>query len=198
VKTVDLTVGDNGVLSFHKPAGLQSTKVERALSEIIKRHRSGSSTIVAGSFLAAYIDSFIAEESRISPSAAPKLGRARCPISVDLSGKKRGLCVVPLARQNIRFGVWIDGLGNFQVQPIDAIISMPMVQDLAEKQLNQALAENGFSAVAKIDCGSGFVVMRVPSHFYCNAMIGNLPDKLLVDVKDSRGTVKFRIVSTHG
>ena len=193
-----MKVGNHGLLTFPFIAGLRPTQVDVTLFGIVNRHRSGAPTLVPGSFLASYIDSFIAEARITSPSGGPKLGLARCPISVDLTGKKRGLCVVPLASQNIRFGIWIDALGNFQVQPIDAIISMSMVQDLAEKQLNLALAENGFSEVAKIECGRGFVVMRVPSHFYCNAMIGTRPDKLLVDVKDSRGTVKFRIVSAHG
>jgi len=193
-----MKVGNHGLLTFPSIAGLRPTQVDVTLTSIVNRHRTGAPTLVSGSFLDSYIDSFIAETRTTSTIGRPKLGLARCPISVDLTGKKRGLCTVPLASQNIRFGVWIDELGNFQVQPIDAIISMPMIQDLAEKQLNLALAENGFSEVAKIECGRGFVVMPVPSHFYCNAMIGTRPDKLLVDVKDSRGTVKFRIVSGHG
>jgi hypothetical protein len=193
-----MKVGNHGVLTFPPIAGLQPTHVDVTLSGIVRRHRSGALTLVAGSFLASYIDDFIAEAPRSSPSATPKLGLARCPTTVDLTGKKRGQCVVPLASQDIRFGIWIDELGNFQVRPIDAIISMPLVQDMAEKQLNVALSENGFSQVAKIECGRGFVVMRVPNHFYCNATIGDRPDRLLVDVKDSRGSFKFRIVSAHG
>lgn len=192
-KPITMNVGDHGRLTFPSIAGLRRSQFDKTLFYIMNRHQSGAPTLVAGSFLAEYIDQSISEDRQASPVAGPKFGSVRCPDSVDLTGRKRGICLVSVAGRDLHIGVWISSR-TLVSQPLDAVIDMHFVQAQAEASINQALAEHGFSTVVKIDCKPGYFVMPVPSQFYCKAMLGTEARKLMVDVKDYRGNIQSKII----
>lgn len=183
-KSIQARVGDNGLLTLTNPAGLHSNQLERALTEVSRRHRSGARVVVAGSLLSSFIDNAISKELATYWGPRRDVGKARCPSSVNLTGTKRALCFGSVDGHDVRYAVWIDESGSFHYQRLDAIISMALLKEETEKNLNQSLEEHGFSTVVKVDCGTGVVVVPAPSHFFCKLMLGTKPARLLVEVEN--------------
>lgn len=195
VRTMKVTVGRNGLLFFSRPLGIQTQPwYQLTLSEAVRQHKSGARTTISGSFLERYIQDYLKGQQPAYQGDAQAFGNVTCPSSIELTGSNRGECTVLIAGQLAHYSIWIDHFDSFQVQRIDALIDLSSAQQVATSTLNQALEEHGYSERVNVQCGSGLLVARVPSHFYCKMLVGLEPAKLVGTVEDSRGFVNYHVI----
>jgi hypothetical protein len=193
-KTIKVKIGDKGFVWIGGIADLQDTQADKVLRAAVAQHAAGRVTVLHGSFVSAYIDRSLAMDHAASQAKLPGFGPAVCALSVDLTGTRRGVCTASIQGQQVHFQIWIDSAKNFSYRRTDAILEMAVVEQQVEAMLNQSLRENGFSAVAKIDCGGGLRVAAVGSHVFCPMIVDNRPAKLDVEVRDAMGAVKTHII----
>ena len=189
VRSDRVKVTPNGQLFVFNVPGLKTAS--SPLTSLLTPHKKGKTTIASGTDVKAFILQYL--DSNPQWRASP--GVVACPMSIDLTGKKRGVCTVnvPKLRTPERIGVVIDDSAGFRVWPIDEIVDRDQIEAAAQADLNRRLTASGYKADAVVVCDGGLVVVKVPSTFSCEASAQGEPYKLEVSV-DVNG-VRWRAVS---
>ncbi len=188
VKSIKLKTMANGNIFTYNPPGLKdASPIPQALLTL---HKQGKTSIARVSD----IEAFISEAMTTNPMPHDRSLVVRCPISMDLTGDKRGLCSVPIPglTPTQRIAVWIEEPLGLRMRPIDAVVDRQRVQELAQADLNRRLKDNGDVADAGVKCEEGLIVIQWPGTFNCKATVGGKRYKLVISVQDFKGTVSWR------
>jgi hypothetical protein len=173
-------------------SGVPGLKPRATLAaDAIAKHKRGQPVHLSGRELVEYLNRAYLP---LFPNRA--MLAVSCPEDVDLTGKKRAVCLLNVRDKDVsqRIGVWIDS-GGFHSIPIDALIDKRRVTNIAEQNLNSALADHGLPPDAAIDCGSGYAAVRVQGELRCSATVSRTAYVLLVTVKDYHGAVQMRLIA---
>jgi hypothetical protein len=177
----------NGIIFLYFPKGLKDAKP--VPSGVLTLHKRGKTAIAKGSELEAYLSSGLPPESEKTSQHVVK-----CPALVDLTGNRYGICVVsyPQLKVRQRFRVSVEDTVGLKMVAIDAIVDRQKLQTDAQSDLNRRLRDNGDTPDAKVTCQKGLLVIRWPGEFSCEATAGGKRYKLLVFVRDAKGTSDWR------
>lgn len=191
VKSIKLKAMPDGHIFIYNPRGLKdASPVPVALLTL---HEHGRTSIARGS----EVEAFISSGTALDPRRSHYTVAVKCPASIDLTGKRQGVCVISYLdlrlRQRIR--VWIEDGPGLKALPVDAIVDRQKLQRDAQSELNKRLADNGDTPDAKVICQRGFLVIPWPGTFACKATAGGKRYKLLVFVHDAQGTSSWRGVA---
>lgn len=192
ISSVRLKAMENGLLFLYNPAGLSSTTSDRWMVDVLGQHKRGEPVIVSGSHAADFLDGMIADKRSAAPMPGAVIGRAQCPDSLILTGQERGMCFVLFNGQKVRYEAWIDDAVGFRMRNLDVPIDRQHVQQMAQDDLNRRLQENGNVPDAKVDCGTGLLVVQPPGAFYCKLSGNGLSGRLRVNVLDAAGTINWQ------
>jgi len=162
---------------------------------LLTLHKDGRTAIAPG----AGVERFI-QQVQMSASSASANFTIKCPEEMDLTGTKHGACTATLPGLKIaqRIGVWIDDAVGFRVRPIDAVVDRSKVQRMAQDDLNRRLSDNGDTADARVECDKGLIVVEPPGTFDCKARAGGKRYKLVVEVENFQGAVRWRGIPLDG
>jgi hypothetical protein len=189
VSTIRFRTVANGQVFTYNPPGLQS-ETSRWLSLLLKEYNSGAITMASGAEAAKFIDSDIKIENAVAPSLH-QVGRVRCPPSIELTGRKRGICLVSADGKDLRVSVWIDRKDGFKYRPLDEPIDMQHIAETATQDLNRRLIASGNPGDALVGCGTGIVIVHPPTKFYCALRAGGGSGRLEVEVY-AQGGLRWR------
>jgi hypothetical protein len=181
----------NGSIFTYNPPGLNSYfPIPQSLLTL---HKLGEASIARGPD----VDAFISEGIAVNPMSHDRNLVASCPSSMDLTGAKRGICVVPIPGSTTpqRISIWIDDAVGIRMRPLDAVVDRGRVQRLAQTDLNRRLKDNGDIADAVVTCEQGMLVIKWPGTFDCKATADGKRYKLVVLVQDFKGTVSWKGVA---
>lgn len=187
VKSIKMKAMANGIFTYNPPGLRETNSVPQ---ELLTFHKQGKASIARGSDIEAFISGTITA----SPLTHDRNVTVKCPSSMDLTGGKRGMCIVPIPGlpSAQRISVWIDDPVGLRTRPLDAVIDRPRVQELAQSDLNRRLRDNGDAADAVVKCEKGMLVIQWPGTFDCKATVGGKRYRLVVSVQDFKGTVSWK------
>lgn len=192
VRSMRMRAVPNGVFVF-KPRGLKEIISTTWMTRALDEHEAGASVSVSGSNAESYLNDSLEAERSVAHGPLPRIGKARCPKVLLLSGKKHATCVVPAEGLPVRYDIWIDDAVGFRLRNIDVLIDMEHVAQVAQKDLNERLAANGDKADAVVDCGRGAMLVEAKHSFYCHLMASGQRGALLVEVTDHFGALHWRV-----
>jgi hypothetical protein len=182
----------NGQLFYFRPASLQNAASDKWMTDALHAHKVGRTVMVDGGNASKFIDHNMKSDENVASAPPGLVGKARCPIRLNLTGKARAVCTVAFGGADAHFTVWIDDALGFSYRALDAIIDKAKVQRAAIADLNRRLAENGDVPDTAVKCGPGLIVVRPPGTFYCKLSGNGLTGRLRVDVSDVEGTAHWR------
>lgn len=190
--TMHIRAMPSGQLFYFKPASLQNMAADKWMTDALHAHKIGQTVTVDGSNASKFIDQNMKSDTNVAAAPPGLVGKARCPIRLNLTGKARAVCTVAFGGSDAHFAVWIDDATGFSYRAIDAIVDKAKVARLAVADLNRRLAENGDTPDTIVECGSGIIVVRPPGTFYCKLSGNGLTGRLQVVVSDWQGTAHWR------
>jgi hypothetical protein len=155
VRSVKMKTMENGLVIAYDPPGLRVTNP--IPQSLLTLHKEGRPSTTRGTVVEAFISQGIAE----APTPHERF-RVKCPTSMNLTGDKRGVCMVRIQSLNAvqRVGVWIDNTPALRMQPIDVVIDRSRVQRMAQEYLNRRLRDNNDVADALVRCKKGSIVVQ--------------------------------------
>jgi hypothetical protein len=188
--TISFKTLEGGHFFIFTPQGLRSG--EGAITApLLALHKRGLPVVVQGSVLERLASSSLASMKASAP-AALHVGDMTCPATVDLSGKKRGVCHFDVSGKTAAATFWIDG--NDWRFDTDFVISKSGMEAAATKHYKALERNNGFSANVAVHCDmADVVVLTPPAQETCRLVINGKPRTLTIHIPDRSGTVAYYV-----
>lgn len=186
LKSMAIKTLANGNVLFPNPPGLKATSA--IPDSLLTLHKQGAPVVAGGRD----VEAFITQVFAVAQNGAHVV--AHCPGSLDLTGHRRGVCTVPIRGLQApqRLAVWIEDDRGIMVRPIDIAIDRSKLQNLAQAGLNRRLADNGHAAKVVVHCPAGLALVTPPMTFDCPMTVSGKRYKLVVTIKDFKGTATWR------